>query len=186
MLVQDILKQNVDFTKLFNLVTAVNNDIKLNERGNRFDKGSLIEQAFAEFSNNRVKHVDEQGYDCVLDNNIKIEMKFVKSILVTLKGNYKKKNTAKIKFTNTLGENKENINIYCDYLVMIDLHTVSIVDKQTIINNIKSVKDGTVVQFDINDVTILSKIQESNITTPEHKTYTEQKSNLMKQYIQQF
>ena len=134
------LRNTIDYQRFYKLLKTIGTD--LNSRKNRFDKGSIIEQALSIYSNNQLVWKDEIGRD-LYDSKYKydIEVKFSENLLFTLK-NRKRKNT-KIKIKNSLGKNKgTTIHNPADFYILAQQNALAIIDWKTMKPYLRSVPDG--------------------------------------------
>lgn len=164
------------------LENEINNDDALNTSTGRFKKEEMISLAIQEFSNNKLKYVNQQGYDFITSSGDKIEWKTQKFCLLTKKGKSKKTNsTNQIKLINTLAQDSSRAEMKFDYLVIMDTgnfnsYCVYVVDKKTIIDNnmLKAVSDGVVIKLPLDKLSCVI----DNKTISSYDLVVEKKSDL--------
>jgi hypothetical protein len=168
-------KDNTDFNALFSIVRSVNKDLKLNDRMFRFIKGRLIELAISECTTN-IRYVDKIGYDIEIfdfpsysGSVIKIEIKSGISMVYTRKTGRLKTNTSLIRLNNSIGEAK-NLNLKCDYLLLIDLHSLYLVEPKVINKYAVNKKDGYTVHFPVTEL--------HHLASPDYFTVSDLQFNL--------
>lgn len=115
----DYLETEVNWNKVFGVVDSVYSDDGFKSNADNFIRCPAIERAIEKFSN--VVRVDQNGYDFLYDNNVKVEMKMGKNLF------YKKDpfTTKKFKVKSFLSATKtvedfQQISTF-DYLLVIDL-----------------------------------------------------------------
>jgi hypothetical protein len=115
----DYLETEVNWNKVFGVVDSVYSDEGFKSNADNFKRSDIIERAIEKFSN--VVRVDQNGYDFLYDNTVKVEMKMGKNLF------YKKNpfTTKKFKVKSFLSATKtvedfQQVSTF-DYLLVIDL-----------------------------------------------------------------
>lgn len=146
--------KTIDWQKINDVCDALDD---LNDRQFRFIKGRFIEFLLEDCTNGELKHVDQthKDFDCPLFN-CTVELKSeVSTKLYNKKG--LKKNFG-VRFNNSMGTNKSSLDPshVTDYVIITKKDGSILVDKKTVLQNIKYNGDGCILSLTSDDVTELS------------------------------
>ncbi len=185
-------KYTPKYSEFFSLIKDMGPD--LNSRKNRFDKSDLIEQAFAEATNNKLIWKDDLGYDLEDKDGLKIEVKSMENALYSKTGILKQK-TKKMKLTNTLQNSAKDKKLEktADIFMIVDTgnensYSAAIIDYGTVINKYsQEVSDGFTCQPPIKSLTFLVRPSELKLKLNENvERYSDVKSRIQKEYVSSF
>lgn len=153
--------KNLNWQKIHNVCDSLND---LNDSQYRFLKGRVIELLIENFSNGVLTFVGEKHKDFNCDKfNCTIELKSeISNTLYTKKG---LRSTFGVRFNNSMGTNKSSLDPahVADYVIIVKKDGSVLVDKSTVLKNVKSHGDGFSLILKPNDVVELS----GKITTTE-------------------
>ena len=171
-----ILK-NVNWQKFHNLCISIGKE--LNDPQWRFLKAIFLENAVAEYSNNKLSYAGdkEKGCDFRVESlgNIKIEMKYTEECLYSKK--YQLKQTTKsITLLNSRGTNTHLClpEDYSEYLLIVEMNGAALVSKEVLQKYIsvngdslttKIPTDELHIIFEPNEIVQLTEKKELNIKT---------------------
>ena len=136
---------DIDWDSFFGMILDIGPD--LNDRKNRFDKADLIEAGIQAASRQKLRWVDEVGFDCIdPKTGYKFEIKSQGCCLHTEKKGNKKNHTAEIKLTNTLTSGPKSLSNTADYLILIDTgnektFSAAIISYETVVRDFSIEKD---------------------------------------------
>ena len=165
---KQICETEFDWNLIFGAVKDAYSDKGFKSNSDNFLRAKVFELAIACFS--QLEYVDEDGLDFllkVLEEIIRIEAKF-------LKGFFKKDGTCKdVKMKNYRGDvtevafNRYKTEDKFDYVMIIDrdAYRVAIASRETAQKYYVSKGDGVMVQFPIDELTILD-LDIANFTFP--------------------
>lgn len=156
------LNSEVNWISFFSMVRSLGK--QLNDRQLRFLKARLIESSLAHMST-CLKWIDDIGCDHIMDDNIRIETKFMTNGLTTASGEFKKTGrTSEIKLTNTLGssENRSLPHTF-DYLLIVDVDCAAIVSYENLLPYVKSNGDGLKASVPYDKIEVVRKIEPSEL-----------------------
>jgi hypothetical protein len=157
----------INWGSFFNFIeNEINKDEEFNTPSGRFKKEEVMSSAIEVYSNDKLKYVNEQGYDFTICLPIssevkKLEWKTQINCILTPQGKLKRNKFVKdIKLSNTMGqarsEDSRSYEIKFDHLMVVDTgsidsYCVYVVDKETIINNnmLKYSDDGVIIKLPI-------------------------------------
>jgi len=163
-----ICETEFDWNLIFGAVKDAYSDKGFKSNSDNFLRAKVFELAIACFS--QVEYIDEDGVDFllkVLGELVRIEAKF-------LKGFFKKDGTCKdVKMKNYRGDvsevafNRFKTEDKFDYVMIIDrdAYRVAIASRETAQKYYVSKGDGVMVQFPINELTVLD-LDIANFTFP--------------------
>jgi len=178
-----------NYSEFFSMIEHISDD--LNDRKNRFDKSDLIEMGFGIATG--LSWVDRIGYDLQdSENKEKFELKSQKHCLYTKKG-FLKKNTSKIKLTNTLqNSDKKRIKASADWLVLVDTgnsnsYSIAIIKYKDVVENYtEEVSDGFTCQIPISELLFLTIPSQITLTEQKSVGYSHEKKTLQMKYVKSF
>jgi len=178
-----------EYDKFFKLLAHIGDS--LNGRKDRFDKADLIEAGVAVATRNRMRWVDELGYDLEdPERGFKFECKSQKNVFFTAKGGKLRKSgkTSKIKLTNTLQQSaKKNLEVTADYLLLVDSGhlMMGILPYEDVVTKYsRELKDGFECEIPLKEITILYGEPHRTITFEGPSTsYKQEKMRLLEQYV---
>jgi hypothetical protein len=147
--VANFLRQHVNWNHFFSLVRAIGDS--LNDRKGRFIKSDLLEMAVEAYGSERIKWVDQEGWDHEIDQRLKVEMKHQATSLFT-KGGKPKSHVGVIRMQNTLGGKVRTLHRTFSFLLITDLQSAAVVDFTTVAKAVVAKKD--VIQIGSNRLTI--------------------------------
>jgi hypothetical protein len=165
---KNICETEFDWNLIFGAVRDAYSDKGFKSNSDNFLRAKVFELAIACFS--QVEYIDEDGVDFllkVLGELVRIEAKF-------LKGFFKKDGTCKdVKMKNYRGDvtevafNRYKTEDKFDYVMIIDrdAYRVAIASRETAQKYYVSKGDGVMVQFPINELTVLD-LDIQNFTFP--------------------
>lgn len=165
---KNICETQFDWNLIFGAVKDAYSDKGFKSNSDNFLRAKVFELAIACFS--QVEYIDEDGVDFllkVLEELVRIEAKF-------LKGFFKKDGTCKdVKMKNYRGDvtevafNRYKTEDKFDYVMIIDrdAYRVAIASRETAQKYYVSKGDGVMVQFPIEELTILD-LDIANFTFP--------------------
>jgi hypothetical protein len=165
---KQICETEFDWNLIFGAVRDAYSDKGFKSNSDNFLRAKVFELAIACFS--QVEYIDEDGVDFllkVLEELVRIEAKF-------LKGFFKKDGTCKdVKMKNYRGDvsevafNRFKTEDKFDYVMIIDrdAYRVAIASRETAQKYYVSKGDGVMVQFPINELTVLD-LDIANFTFP--------------------
>jgi hypothetical protein len=165
---KNICETEFDWNLIFGAVKDAYSDKGFKSNSDNFLRAKVFELAIACFS--QVEYIDEDGVDFllkVLGELVRIEAKF-------LKGFFKKDGTCKdVKMKNYRGDvsevafNRFKTEDKFDYVMIIDrdAYRVAIASRETAQKYYVSKGDGVMVQFPINELTVLD-LDIANFTFP--------------------
>jgi hypothetical protein len=165
---KNICETEFDWNLIFGAVKDAYSDKGFKSNSDNFLRAKVFELAIACFS--QVEYIDEDGVDFllkVLEELVRIEAKF-------LKGFFKKDGTCKdVKMKNYRGDvsevafNRFKTEDKFDYVMIIDrdAYRVAIASRETAQKYYVSKGDGVMVQFPINELTVLD-LDIANFTFP--------------------
>jgi len=163
---------------------------ELNDRKNRFDKSDILEQALEAATGNKLRWVDEQGYDHYCPElDYKAEMK-TESCALYSKKTKKLKGKVSLKLTNTLqnkNEKKKLEETANDLIIVDSFHgAVGRVPYSVAIEHAIEIADGFKTEIPIDKIEILFEGITENNELLENSSYMEQKKKMQKDYVQSF
>ena len=134
-----VILNNITWDKLLDVYKTFGETLNANNM--KFVKGTIYE-LFCVLSDENIKYVNKDGYDCLYKNKIKIEIKFTQNMLLTKK-NKEIKNIISFRFKNSRGNNKiilDETNT-ADIYILIQREAIGYVLKNDVITHLKGQKD---------------------------------------------
>ena len=177
------------YHKFFKLLSHIGDS--LNSRKDRFDKADLIEAGIAAATGNRMRWVDQQGFDLEdSENGLRFECKSQKHVFCTAKSGKQRKTgkTSKIKLTNTLQQGaKKRLEVTADYLLLVDSGhlMMGIVSYEDVVNKYsRELKDGFECEIPLEEITILYGEPHNQVGSGESfLSYKKEKMKLLERYV---
>lgn len=180
----EILK-TINWQKFHNLCVSIGKE--LNDPQWRFLKAIFLENAVAEYSNNKLSYVGdkEKGCDFRVESlgNIKVEMKYTEECLYGKKSELKK-TTKSITLLNSRGTNTHSSlpEEYSEYLLIVEMNGAALVSKEVLQKYVSTHGDSLSAKIPTNDLRII--FDPSNIIQLTEKNELHIKETIMNTIIQ--
>jgi len=172
-------KDLIDFSRFYRLTQKLGK--QCNERMDRMDKGEILEQAIACYSeNNRIERINGEGYD-FKDNyyNISIEMKYGVECLFS---KTKNKNIINAKIKNSLGKIKKEIKRPADYYMFVQANAAAIISYEEMQPYLIFGEDSCRCEIPFEKATVIFHMQNCE-TIPEDRSYIDSKRKMQLEFI---
>ena len=184
--VADFFSKSVDWNLFFSTVDAIGDS--LNSPKNRFDKSDIFELAIEVFSNQKIKHYNQNYRDFYIPSlQISCEMKYSRNLLFNKKGVLKSK--INLTLINTMGKNEKRNSLpneYSDYLIAVDSQGCAVIDKLTLSQYLDSSSDSGQIKakdIPIDKVILVRKPSDIKRKTIKNLDYSQAKLKLQKEFL---
>ena len=184
--VADFFSKSVDWNLFFSTVDAIGDS--LNSPKDRFDKSDIFELAIEVFSNQKIKHYNQNYRDFYIPSlQIYCEMKYSRNLLFNKKGVLKSK--INLTLINTMGKNEKRNSLpneYSDYLIAVDSQGCAVIDKLTLSQYLDSSSDSGQIKakdIPIDKVILVRKPSDIKRKTIKNLDYSQAKRKLQKEFL---
>lgn len=178
--------ENVDWNLFFSAVASIGDS--LNSQKNRFDKSDIFELAIEVYSDEKIKHHNQNYRDFYINFfDTYCEMKYEKNLLYNEKGGLKSK--VNLTLINTMGKNEFRTELpkdYSDYLIAVDSQGCAVIDKETLCQYLDSLSDSGQIKakgIPSEKFIIVRRPSEITIQYIENVDYVQAKLQLQKEFL---
>ncbi len=176
------LRESFDYQAYANLMYGLGK--QCNGRKDRFDKSDFVEKSLEEFSDGRLKWVDEEGYDNVdTKYDHKLEVKYMQDSLYIKDKETLKYKTGVYKIKNNLGSSFATIQDPADYYLFFQQNAMAILLGTQINSYTKPMKDGIGAQIPIHLLSFVFTPSDIEIKNTIPFSYKKQKDDMQRNII---
>ena len=176
------LQNVIDAERYARLIVSLGS--QLNRAQDRFDKSDFIEQGVAEFSDGRLRWVDEQGRDFRdAEYGFDIEFKYESDLMFTA-ARKNPSSSIKPKIKNSLGQNKgTDIPDMAEFYLLGQQDALALVSADTLKEYLVSVPDGIEAHLDFDALSFVFRPEDVGDVEPVEINYKTRKMEMQREIL---